>query len=151
MPDPAPSAAPVAAIILPPKEGYAPGAVGGVGLSVHGLARAAGDSVVIGAARGGAPFPDVPFRPVPAARGLSLGRNRRYAAAAAALVREIARALVEVHNRPEIALRLARLCAPLPVTLFLHNDPQGMRAARTRRERRSLVAKLARIVTVSEY
>jgi UDP-glucose:(glucosyl)LPS alpha-1,2-glucosyltransferase len=147
MPDPSPRAA----IILPPKEGFSPGAVGGVGLMVHRLAAAAGHSVVIGAEPGGKPFPDVPFRPVAPGFSLLLGRNRAYAAEAARMARGIAPDLIEVHNRPEIALVVARLCAGRPVVLFLHNDPQGMRFARTRRQRRALVARLPRIVTVSEY
>jgi UDP-glucose:(glucosyl)LPS alpha-1,2-glucosyltransferase len=147
MPDPLPRAA----IILPPKEGFSPGAVGGVGLMVHRLAASAGDSVVIGAEPGGKPFADVPFRPVPAGFSLLLGRNRAYATEAARMARGIAPDLIEVHNRPEVALTVARLCAGRPVVLFLHNDPQGMRYARTRRQRRALVARLPRIVTVSEY
>ncbi len=149
MPDPL--APPLAAIVLPPKEGFGPGRVGGVGLLVHRLAGRLGNSVVVGAAHPGTIFPDVPFRPVPAVLPLPIGRNRIYAAGAARVVREIGPALVEVHNRPEVALLLARLCAPLPVVLFLHNDPQGMRGAGTRRARRVLVQAMSRVVAVSEY
>jgi len=54
-----------------------------------------------------------------------------------------------VHNRPDVALFLARRFNA--VTLVLHNDPQGMRGARTAAERQSLAATLAEVVTVSEW
>jgi glycosyltransferase involved in cell wall biosynthesis len=60
-------------------------------------------------------------------------------------------ALVEVHNRPELALWLARRLGRTPVTLFLHNDPQGMRQAATPGARARLLARLARVIVVSEY
>ncbi len=57
--------------------------------------------------------------------------------------------LVEVHNRPEIALLLARRFRR--VLLFLHNDPQGMRGAATAAERRTLLRRLAGVAVVSDH
>ncbi len=142
---------PLAAIVLPPKEGFSPEAIGGVGLAVRRLALTAGHSVIIGAIPARPAFTDLPFHPVPRGIALPIGRNRLYAAGAARVIRPIGPDLIEVHNRPEIALVIARLCADIPVLLFLHNDPQGMRGAATRRDRRMLLARLAGVATVSEF
>jgi UDP-glucose:(glucosyl)LPS alpha-1,2-glucosyltransferase len=133
------------ATVLPPREGFSPGAVGAIGLVVHRLALAAGGEVVGRPVAN--PFADVNFHPAPPGFGLS--GTSRYAAGVLRVLRRLKPDLVEVHNRPEIALRLAR---HLPrVVLFLHNDPVGMRGARTVEERARLVQRLAGIVTVSDY
>ncbi|MCJ1296555.1 hypothetical protein MMC34_008121, partial [Xylographa carneopallida] len=59
-------------------------------------------------------------------------------------------ALIEVHNRPEIAMALSRRCPGIPLGLVLHNDPQAMRLARTPADRRALARRM-RIAVVSEY
>jgi glycosyltransferase involved in cell wall biosynthesis len=94
-------------------------------------------------------FPGVAFHPV---RPLWLagGQTRRYAAGVLRALQGTPPAIVEVHNRPELALILARRLT-VPVTLFLHNDPQGMRGARTVAERKRLLERLACVVTVSEF
>ncbi len=56
--------------------------------------------------------------------------------------------LVEVHNRPEIALYLARRFPR--VALFLHNDPQGMRGAETPPSAPA-AAPAGRVVAVSDH
>ncbi len=133
------------ATVLPPKEGFSPGAVGAIGLLVHRMAAASG-GVVVGRPVAD-PFPDVPFHP--AEPGLGLTATTRYAAGVARVLRHLAPDLVEVHNRPEIALFLARRFPR--VVLFLHNDPQGMRGARSPAERQALMARVQRVVTVSDY
>ena len=65
------------------------------------------------------------------------------------MLRQIAPDLVEVHNRPEIALSLARRFPR--VSLILHNDPQGMRGAKTAAQRALLLQRLDRVVTVSDH
>jgi UDP-glucose:(glucosyl)LPS alpha-1,2-glucosyltransferase len=93
------------------------------------------------------PFPDVPFHPVKP--GLGFSATSRYAAGVARVLRTLKPDLIEVHNRPEIALYLARRFPR--VVLFLHNDPQGMRGARTAAERRVVQARMLRVVTVSNF
>ena len=93
------------------------------------------------------PFPGIPFHPVRPGWGLTA--NKRYARGVAAVLRRLRPDLVEVHNRPEIALHLARRFPR--VMLFLHNDPQGMRGAKTAKERTRLLRRMARIVAVSDH
>lgn len=137
------------AVVLPPKEGFSPGAVGAIGLLVHRLVRAGAPGVVVGRDPGGPPFPDVPFLRAAPAWGLSAAS--RYARGVAARLRRLRPDLAEVHNRPEVALRLSRLLPGTPVLLVLHNDPQGMRGARDPAQRGALLARLARVVTVSDW
>jgi UDP-glucose:(glucosyl)LPS alpha-1,2-glucosyltransferase len=119
--------------------------VGAIGLLVQRLARAAGGAVVGRPVSD--PFPGIPFHPVRPRWGFT--DTRRYARGVAAVLRELAPDLVEVHNRPEIALYLARRFPR--VVLFLHNDPQGMRGAKTGPDRTRLLRRMARVVTVSEH
>ncbi len=142
---------PVVAVVLPGGEGFAPGAVGAVGLIVHRLAGVAGGfRVVVLAQAGGAVFADRAVLPVRAWPFPRLYARARYPWAVLWGVRRLRPALVEVHNRPALALFLARRLR-VPVTLFLHNDPQGMRRAATVAERGRLLARLAGVAVVSEF
>jgi UDP-glucose:(glucosyl)LPS alpha-1,2-glucosyltransferase len=152
-----PAGLPVA-IVLPPREGFGPGPTGAVGLIAHRLAAAPSDSEappfrpsVIGGQQRGELFGDVPFHPAKPVAWLPVNPNRRYAAGVARLLRGLRPALVEVHNRTEIALDLARGLRGVPVSLFLHNDPQGMGGLATPRARAEVLRRLARVVTVSEF
>lgn len=142
---------PYVAVVLPPREIFSPERTGAVGLLVRRMARApsAFASVVLGLP-GDAPFADVPFRAVRPAFRLA-GHAGRYAAGVAGLLAAQPPLLVEVHNRPEAALYLARRFPAVPVVLLLHNDPQGMRRARTAAERGALLARLAAVATVSAW
>jgi glycosyltransferase involved in cell wall biosynthesis len=148
--------APVA-IVLPPKEGFAPGVTGAIGLIVRNLA-AAGQSGVYAPAVIGMPnppgtptFPETAFFPVTVRCWPPARLARRYAAAVARLLRPDRPALIEVHNRPDIAAWLADWLAPTPVSLFLNNDPLEMRNARRPAQRSALLANLAAVVTSSSY
>jgi glycosyltransferase involved in cell wall biosynthesis len=137
-----------AAIILPPREMFSAGGSGAVGLLARHLAQG-GDALVYGMPTA-SPFTDVLFQPVvPRLRPASLAI--RYAAGLLAAMRLAKPSTIEVHNRPDIALYLAARLPGVPVLLFLHNDPQGMRGAKAPAERCALLAKMARIATVSAY
>ena len=146
---PPPASAPLVAIVLPPRETFSPSGAGAVSLLVHRMARAPSHHprIVVGR-RCANPYTDVDFRA--ATPRLWFGSlNRSYAHAAA---RAVARAsLIEVHNRAEVALRLAALCPQSRVSLFLHNDPQTMRGLATPAEREAATRRLAGIVCVSHY
>ena len=138
-----------AAIVLPPREGFSPEAVGAIGLLVHRLVRAGALGTVIGAPTRFPPFDDVPFRP--AAPGLGLSGAQRYINGVARVIRTLRPRVIEVHNRPEVALGLVRRFPLVPVVLWLNNDPQGMRGARTAAERTRLLARMTRVVTASDW
>ena len=142
---------PTVAIILPPREGFSPQAVGAIGLLVRRHVRACPEfaSIVLGLPLAN-PFPEVDFRPIRPS-WFPGNATRRYAGGAAAALRAIRPDVIEVHNRPDVALFLASRYPAIPVSLFLHNDPQSMRGARTEAERRALTARLARIIPVSAY
>jgi glycosyltransferase involved in cell wall biosynthesis len=107
--------------------------------------------VVIGRAAGGEPFPGSRFIATPPGRlaRRMLGANLAYARAVRRAVSSLAPALVEVHNRPTLALFLARL--RIPVVLVLHNDPRGMRAARTPAARARLLGRLSGVACISGW
>jgi glycosyltransferase involved in cell wall biosynthesis len=143
---------PLVAIVLPPREGFGPGRTGAVGLIVRRLADAPGfRAVVIGGPQAGPTFPGVAFREARPPFWLPGNANVRHAAGVVRLVRALRPALIEVHNRTETALALARWLPDTRIALFLHNDPQSMRQARTPAERTTLLRRMARVVTVSDY
>ncbi len=137
-----------AAIILPPREMFSEGGAGAVALLVRQLAQ--GDDAVVYGMPTAAPFADGRFQAVAPAWRLA-NMAMRYAAGLLAALRRAKPSTIEVHNRPDIALYLAARMPGTPVMLFLHNDPQGMRGAKTPVERGVLLRRLARVATVSEY
>lgn len=143
---------PLAAIVLPPREGFGPGRTGAIGMLVRRLATAPGfDAVVFGGKQDGPVFPGIDFRPVSPALWPLGSTNRRYAAAVAEALKKLKPDVIEVHNRPEMALAINATLPSVPVIGFLHNDPQGMREATTPAERINLLNRLACVVTPSDY
>ncbi len=140
-------------MVLPGGEGFSPVVVGAIGLIVHRLAGIAGSfrGVVLGQAGPAAPFADRAFVPVQAWPLPRLGARARYPGAVLRALRRLRPALVEVHNRPVIALMLAARLPETKVVLVLHNDPQSMRSAHTAAERSRLLHRLAGVVAVSEW
>jgi glycosyltransferase involved in cell wall biosynthesis len=140
------------AVILPPREGFGPGRSGALGLLARRYATAPGfRTLVIGGVQDGPPFPDVPFQPIRPAWWWPGNINLRYVAGMVGVLRRARPALIEVHNRPEIAQTLALLFPAVPVGLLLNNDPTGMRAARSPRARARLLRRLRPIMAASEY
>ena len=140
------------ATILPPHEGFGPASVGAVGTVARLLAAAPGfGALVIGGPQATPTYAGIPFRAVRPALWWPGNVNIRYGAALAGPLERAGPALIEVHNRPELALWLARRFSDRPVMLFLHNDPQEMRRARSPADRTHLLNALARVVTVSDY
>nr|WP_282572161.1 glycosyltransferase family 4 protein [Roseomonas acroporae] len=140
---------------MPPKEGFSEGRAGAIALIVRDLAAASPpgwQTTVLGAASDSPPYPGLRFLPVrPGPLLRLLGSNAAYAAAALRALRRDRPDVVEVHNRPDVALRLARGLPGVPVVLVLHNDPRGMRRARTPDERRALLGRLGAVCCVSGH
>jgi UDP-glucose:(glucosyl)LPS alpha-1,2-glucosyltransferase len=143
---------PLAAVILPPREGFGAGRAGACGLLARRYATAPGfRTLVIGGAQQTPPFPEVPFQAIHPALWWPGNVNLRYTAAMLGSLRRARPALIEVHNRPEIALALARLFPRIPVGLLLNNDPTDMRAARSPGARTRLLRKLRPVMASSDY
>ena len=142
--------APLIAVVLPPGEGFGPGRTGAVGLIVRRFCRIL-PALVLGGRQAGPIFEDVAFRSVRAPLWLPGTVNTRYAAGVTRVLRGIGPAMIEVHNRIDVALLLARRFRRTPVMLVLHNDPQSMRQAGSPAHRARLLTRLARVVTVSNY
>jgi UDP-glucose:(glucosyl)LPS alpha-1,2-glucosyltransferase len=141
-----------AAVVLPPREGFGPGRTGAIGLLARRLVRTPGfQTAVFGGRQQGDVFPGIDFRPVSPSLWPLGNTNIRYAAAVSEALKRFGAALVEVHNRPEIALALAARLPGRPVTVILNNDPQGMRGAGSPTERGDMLRRLARVITSSEY
>lgn len=147
---------PRVAVILPPREGFGPQSAGAIALLQARLTEepAVGEAApfavtVLGAQASGPLFPR-PYRTVREPWWM-VGGDARYAAGVRRVLRELRPALIEVHNRPGLARRLARHFPAGRIALFLHNDPCTMRGARSAEERADLSARLGRIVCVSAY
>jgi glycosyltransferase involved in cell wall biosynthesis len=108
-------------------------------------------TLVIGGEQDGPPFPDVPFQSIRPASWCPGNVNLRFVAAMIGTLRRIRPELIEVHNRPEIALALAILFPRTPVGLLLNNDPVAMRAARSPAARRRLLRRLRPVMASSDY
>jgi glycosyltransferase involved in cell wall biosynthesis len=133
------------AFILPPREIFAPDSAGAIAMVVQRLAAATPGAVVMGrivgrnSASPSATFPNIPYH----------GANHAFA-----LIRTL-RALnpefIDVHQQPRLAILLSYALPNAKIMLFLHNDPLTMRGLKTRFARRFALARLHRVVCVSDY
>jgi glycosyltransferase involved in cell wall biosynthesis len=143
---------PLVATILPPREGFGFGRAGAIGMIVRRLTQTPGyRTVVFGGKQDGPTFPDIDFHPVAPTLWRIGSTNLRYAAAVADALSKLKPDLIEVHNRPEMALAIAGRLPSVPVIGFLHNDPVGMREATSVAERTNLLKRLACVVTPSAF
>ncbi len=140
-------------IVLPHREAFGPASAGAVAMVVQRLAASPSRyrALVVGPPFPGPCFPGIDFVPARVPNWLPLTPTQRYAAKLAFVLARLPPGLIEVHNKPDVALWLARLFPRRPVSLFLHNDPRTMRGARSPAARRRLLGRLARIVTVSDF
>jgi UDP-glucose:(glucosyl)LPS alpha-1,2-glucosyltransferase len=146
------SADPLVAVVLPPREGFGPQRTGALGLLARRLEGTPGfRTVIFGGVQDGPVFPNIDFVPVKPTIWWPGPTNVRFAIAVANALRRQRPALIEVHNRPEIALAIAARIPDIPVTLILNNDPQEMRGAQTPAERAAMLRKLALVMTSSDY
>ena len=146
------------AIVLPVKEGFAAGRIGAIGTIVYRLATSTADGAlpaidqeVIGPPLSDPPLPGVAYHACAKSWWPPFSDNLRYAAGVVRLIGSLRPALVEVHNRVDVGLAVARACPATPVVLILHNDPQQMRHAHTPTQRSRLLHRFARVVCVSDY
>lgn len=135
------------AIVLPPREIFSPAGAGAIATVARLLAGP--EDVVFGAATPLPPFGAPRFVPVAPAWGLG-GRNARHAAGMLAALRRAGARRVEAHGRADLALALARRLTGARVSLFLHNDPQGLRGLESPSARAD-AARVLRVVCVSGW
>ena len=122
--------------------------MGAVGLLVHRLA--ARDDAVVGQATGRPVFGGRRFVAAEPVWWPLGGRVERYIAGVCKTLRRLQPDVVEVHNRANLARAVARALPAARVALFLHNDPQAMRRAKSAAERAALLRRM-RVVCVSEF
>jgi UDP-glucose:(glucosyl)LPS alpha-1,2-glucosyltransferase len=143
---------PTVAVVLPPREGFGPGRTGAIGLLARRLVQTPGfDTTVYTGPQAGTVFPGIDVCQVTPGLLPPGNINIRYAAAVVRRLKRQPTALIEVHNRPEIALAIVARLPRTPVTLILNNDPQGMRDATSIAERTAMLGRLAQVITSSEY
>ncbi len=105
---------------------------------VQRLAAATPGMVVVGSPCA-APFPGIIFEPVTGTAGLLL------------LIRRLRPEVIEVHQQPRLAVALSFLYPRARIMLFLHNDPLTMRGLKSVAGRRLALARLHRVICVSNY
>jgi UDP-glucose:(glucosyl)LPS alpha-1,2-glucosyltransferase len=150
-PDPQPL--PPVSIVLPHREWFGPESAGAIAMVVRRIAAAPSRYrvVVAGPPLRGESFPGIGFLPIRVPLWLPVSRRHGYTLMLARALARLPPGPIEVHNKPDIAMALARLFPRRPVSLFLHNDPRAMRGARSPRARERLLRRLAAVVTVSDF
>lgn len=134
--------------VLPPKEGFAPNCVGAVGLLVHRLAQP--EDLIVGRALNSLPFTGLHYLEVSKTWSSIFMNNKSYGYGVACLVKKHNPCLIEIHNRPDIALYIARKFPYIPVSLTLHNNPLPMKGLKTAKERQKLLQKV-HVIAVSQW
>ncbi|CAI3950379.1 glycosyltransferase family 4 protein [Commensalibacter communis] len=134
--------------VLPPKEGFSADCVGAVGLLVRRLAQP--DDLIVGRALTSLPFSGLRYLEISKNWFSIFIKNKAYRYGVASVVRKYRPCLIEIHNRPEIALFIAQRFPKIPVTLTLHNDPLSMRGLKTSIERKRILRKV-HVVAVSQW
>ncbi|KXV32492.1 hexosyltransferase [Gluconobacter thailandicus] len=122
--------------VLPPREAYAEGHAGAIALLVSRLARP--EDRITGKAITDRPLPGGHFVPLEIS-DWPFPQRLKYGIACLSAARDFKPDLIEVHNRPDLALFLSRFA---PVRLILHNDPCSMRGAKTPAQRQRLANRL---------
>jgi UDP-glucose:(glucosyl)LPS alpha-1,2-glucosyltransferase len=144
------------ALLLPERELFTPAGAGAVALAVRDLALAApagSELVVFGRDPHGPVFGGCTFRQIDlgGVAPLLLGNRRAYTRAARNALLAYAPDLVQVHNRPRLALALAEALAPTPIVLALHNLADTMDGSQTVAEKVALERRLDAIVCNSNH
>mgnify|MGYP004711462361 FL=1 len=122
--------------VLPPRESYAEGHAGAIALLVSRMAQP--EDRITGKAISGQALSGGHFVPL-GLSGWPLSRRLKYGIACLSVARGFKPDLIEVHNRPDLALFLSRFAR---VRLILHNDPCSMRGAKTPAQRRHLAGRM---------
>ena len=141
-------------IVLPAKEAFSETNAGAVGTYVHDIIKAstALSKITVFGRHVDKPFPNINFVPLKPKMSWLLGKNMGLSAA---YLHQIGRQsqpdLIEIHGRCNVASYLAKKRPDIPISLFLPNDPRGMKGSKSVLERQKLLKDLVQIVCVSHY
>lgn len=140
------------AILLPSREGFDPRHFGAIALCVKDFVEYSRfrDSAAVFGAISESGFPGINYHQLPLQRLPFESRSKAYSRAFFREIQARKPRLVEIHNRPNMTLTIARQWQG-PIALHLHNDPQEMKFARTTEQRATLLEKCVRIYCVSDY
>jgi len=140
-------------ILLPWKEHFEAHRAGAVALCVQEAVRSSRfrDRTRVLGSPVSSPLAGVRFEAIKQHYAWLLGRNRATAGGYLGYLGHRRPSLLEIENRPIIVRYIAARRPDIPLILYLHNDPQEMRAARSVRDRQQLLSACRAIICVSEY
>lgn len=139
--------------ILPRREGFSPTRFGAIALSVEDYVRHSayhGITEVLGSPVDVARDPAV-FRPIEPKPAWWRRKTLDFAAGCAAYLAANPPRHIDVHNRIEVFTALAKRFPQAATSLWLHNDPQTMRGAKTARERQAVMDRAQYVFCVSDW
>ncbi|MBE0440424.1 MAG: glycosyltransferase family 4 protein [Gammaproteobacteria bacterium] len=138
-------------IVLPPGEMFSKCNAGAVAIVIHSMCEKSIFNAQILGEDCREPFSDTVFHPIKPFLYRFRRRSRAYASSCSSFLRRQAPGIVEIHNRIPLFLSLEKKLKQHVYCLYLHNDPQGMKGAKSSHERQVLIEKSAAIYVVSDY
>lgn len=145
-------------LLLPPKESFTDrhaGAIAKVARDSLANSRRKAKAVVFGRAIDAPPMAGLAYQPIETwhrfLHGRNIGFGKGYLAWLHRQPREAWPTLIEVHGRCALAERIAKALPEVPVVLFQHNDPRGMKGGETAADRARLAHHLAGVFSNSSY
>lgn len=138
-------------ILLPPGERFSPNNAGAVAILVHSMCSESSFAVQVVGDECTHPFLDCSFVPISPFLYRLRSRSRAYANACEKFLNSSEQGIVEIHNRIPLFDYLYNKVDQHKYSLYLHNDPQGMRGAKSSKERQSLIERAHAVYVVSEY
>ena len=120
------------AIVLPHSEAFQHTGAGAISICVRDGAAASGlaEHIKILGEAVAEPFDAARFVPVAPAAWWYGRRAARYVQGVIRVLREIAPAYIEIHNRPVYVAALRQAFPQTPILLYIHNDPRTIRGIR---------------------
>ena len=138
-------------ILLPPGEHFSEYNGGAVAIVVNSMSQHSDYTPMVIGDTCSQPMTGAQFHPVTPFLYRLRSRSRAYAGACKAWLKRQPAGIVEVHNRIPLLMHLRDRVPQHKYCMYLHNDPQSMKGAKTAEERRQLLSKVACIYAVSEF
>ena len=141
------------ASVLPPREGFNADSAGAVALYVYHFSKCdpqTVDHTVIGGWHG-SPFSGVSYQSISIPKFRLTSKSVAYARSVSRYLKNGKFDLVEVHNRPAIALEIKALCPEIKVALFIHNDPATIKELASSKLLKACLSSLDQFIAVSQF